>query len=97
MTWGLIFELPSHAHSRNMPSASPANRKYATEWNLLFSLVMTRPCASATGKDLPEKSCKSAHIHSPACVAEELPASIQIIQVEATLCRAQFRRLNVHG
>ncbi|XP_044932640.1 protein O-glucosyltransferase 3-like [Mustela putorius furo] len=58
-------------------SASPANPKYVMGWSSFLSQMIMHPRASASGKDLPEKSFKSAPIDSPASASDRLKASLQ--------------------
>lgn len=81
-------------YSRNTRSASPANRKYVMGWSSFLSQMITCPRASASGKDLPEKSFKSAPIDSPASASDRLKASLQ---TEAGLRWMQSRRLTWTG
>ncbi|XP_045873333.1 protein O-glucosyltransferase 3 isoform X2 [Meles meles] len=89
-----VLQLSSNVHFRNTRSASPANPKYVMGWSSFLSQMITRPCASASGKDLPEKSCKSARIDTPASASDGLNASLQ---TEAGLRWTQSRRLTWTG
>lgn len=81
-------------HFRNTRSASPANPKYVMGWSSFLSQMITRPRAGASGKDLPEKSFKSAPPDSPASASDGLKASLQ---TEAGLRWTQSRRLTWTG